>query len=145
VPVEARIVGIRRFGPARSWPEIEDEFAALTEPVVASSGAEITVELGGNGLGYVVQADIPLAVALATAHKQVTGRPLPVTGTKSVTDANVIVREGTIPALCYGPNGTTAHADEEWVTVADLERAARVFAQVMLEYPGLVTEAQSHK
>jgi acetylornithine deacetylase len=145
VPIEARIGGIRRFGPSRSWQEIEDEFAALTEPVAAATGAEIVVELGGNGLGYTVQADIPLAAALATAHKLVSGRELPVGGTKSVTDANVIVREGSIPALCYGPNGNTGHADEEWVSVADLERSARVFAQVMLEYPGLVIDAQSHK
>lgn len=57
-----------------------------------------------------------------------------------MTDANVIVREGRIPALCYGPNGATAHADEEWVTFADLERAAPVYAQVALDYPGLTRQ-----
>ncbi len=141
VPVDARIVGIRRFGPARSWQEIQDEFAALTAPVAVATGATINLELGGNGLGYSVPADVLLAGALATAHRRVTGRILPVGGTKSVTDANIIVREGGIPALGYGPNGNTAHADEEWVTVADLERAARVFAQVILEYPALVDGA----
>jgi acetylornithine deacetylase/succinyl-diaminopimelate desuccinylase-like protein len=137
VPVEARISGIRRFGPSRSWREIESEFAALTEPIAGATGARIKVELGGNGLGYTVPADAPIAGALATAHQRVTGQDLPVAGTKSVTDANTIVRDGGIPALCYGPNGNTAHADEEWVTVADLGRAARVFAQLVLEYPGL--------
>ncbi len=138
VPVEARISGIRRFGPARSWQEIEAEFAALTEPVATATGASITVELGGNGLGYTVPPNAPIVAALASAHRHATGHDLPVAGTKSVTDANIIVREGGIPALCYGPNGTTAHADEEWVTMADLERAARVFAHLVLAYPGLV-------
>ncbi len=137
VPVEARISGIRRFGPLRTWQEIKAEFARLTDPVAAATGTEIRIELASNGLGYRVPADAPVVQALAAAHQHVTGRELPVAGTKSVTDANVIVREGGIPALCYGPNGTTAHADEEWVMVADLERAARVFAQLVLEYPGL--------
>ena len=87
--------------------------------------------------------DAPIVGALAAAHARVTGRALPAAGTKSVTDANMIVRDGGIPALCYGPNGNTGHADEEWVTVADLERAARVFAQVVLEYPGLVAARSS--
>ncbi len=138
LPTEARIVGIRRFGPARTWAEIEREFADLTAPVAAASGATIDVRLGGNGLGYEVAPDAPLALALAAAHERVTGRPLPVAGTKSVTDANIIAREGGIPALCYGPNGATAHADEEHVAVADLLRAARVYAETILGYPGLV-------
>ena len=141
VPVEARIVGIQRFGPARSWAAIENEFRELAEPVAAATGAEIAIQLAGNGLGYTVPPDAPVAAALAAAHQRVTGRPLPVAGTKSVTDANVIAREAAIPAVCYGPNGSTAHADEEWVTFDDLERAARVFAQVVREYPGMVTQA----
>lgn len=138
VPVEARIGGIRRFGPARTWAEIEAEFAAMTAPIASATGAEIIVDLAGNGLGYTVPADAPIVAALAAAHETVTGRSLPIAGTKSVTDANIIAREGGIPALCYGPNGTTAHADEEWVAVGDLARAARVYARLVLEYPGLV-------
>ena len=138
VPVEARITGIRRFGPSRTWSEIEAEFSTLIQPVASAAGASITVKLEGNGLGYTVPSDALLAGALAAAHYRITGRNLPVAGTKSVTDANIIVRDGGIPALCYGPNGNTAHADEEWVAVIDLGRAARVFAQVVLEYPGLV-------
>jgi acetylornithine deacetylase/succinyl-diaminopimelate desuccinylase-like protein len=142
VPVEARIVGIRRFGPARTWAMIEDEFRSLTDSIAVATGADIDVDLSGNGLGYTVLADAPIVDALARAHEHVTGRVLPVTGTKSVSDANMIVREGGIPAVCYGPNGTTAHADLEWVTHADLERAARVFAQLVLHYPGLVAASR---
>ncbi len=138
VPVEARIGGIRRFGPARTWKEVEDEFRSITAPIAAASRTAIVVELSGNGLGYTVSPDAPIVAALAAAHERVTGCALPVAGTKSVSDANLIVREGGIPALCYGPNGNTAHADDEWVSFADLERAARVFAQLVLEYPRLV-------
>ena len=140
VPTTARIGGIRRFGPARTWAQIKREFAELVAPAAAASGATINVQLGGNGLGYEVAPDAPLAAALAAALERVTGRPLPVAGTKSVTDANIITREGGIPALCYGPNGTTAHADEEFVATADLVRAARVYAETILGYPGLVRE-----
>jgi acetylornithine deacetylase/succinyl-diaminopimelate desuccinylase-like protein len=138
VPTEARISGIRRFGPQRTWADIEAEFAALLAPEAQQAGITVTLELGGNGLGYRIADDAPIVQALAIAHQNVTGQELPVAGTKSVTDANIIVREGHIPALCYGPNGTTAHADQEWVAIADLERAAHVFAHLVLAYPGMV-------
>lgn len=140
VPTRAQICGIRRFGPSRSWQDIKDELAVLTEPIAARTGASITVELTGNGMGYTVLAEAPIISALAAAHVQVTGRELPVSGTKTVTDANIIVCEGKIPALCYGPNGNTGHADEEWVTIADLERASQVFARLVIAYPGLTKE-----
>lgn len=138
VPTEARIVGIRRFGAARTWAEIDDEFAAMLDPIRAATGATIDVQLAGNGLGYTVAPDAPIAVALAAAHEAVTGRTLPVAGTKSVTDANVIVRDAGIPAVCYGPDGATAHSDDEFVRVDDLVRAARVYAATLLAYPGLM-------
>lgn len=138
VPVEARISGIRRFGPDRTWGDIEAEFAELLAPAASEAGITISLELGGNGLGYRISDDAPIVLALASAHEAVTGQALPVAGTKSVTDANIIAREGRIPALCYGPNGTTAHADQEWVAIADLKRAAHVYARLVLTYPGLV-------
>ncbi len=138
VPVEARIGGIRRFGPERTWAEIEAEFQALTQPIAAATGTTIEVTLGSNGLGYAVPADAPVIGALARAHEHVTGAVLPVTGTKSVTDANIINSDGGIPALCYGPSGATAHGDREWVTTADLHRAANVYARFAIEYPGLM-------
>lgn len=137
VPTEARIGGIRRFGPVRTWEEIRREFAGMLDPIAAATGADISCTLGGNGLGYTVPDDVPLVATLATAHEQVTGTSLPIAGTKSVTDANIIARDAGVPALCYGPNGTTAHADEEYVAVSDLVRAAHVYARVILEYPGM--------
>ncbi len=139
VPTEARIVGIRRFGPMRMWAEIEEEFAEIVGTTAAETGATITYTLAGNGLGYTVPDDAPVVAALAAAHAAVTGEPLPVAGTKSVTDANIIARSG-IPALCYGPNGNTAHADDEYVAVSDLVRAARVYAETILRYPGMIRE-----
>ena len=65
VPVEARISGIRRFGPTRTWQQIEAEFAALTEPVANATGASVIVELAGNGLGYTVPVTAPIVAALA--------------------------------------------------------------------------------
>lgn len=139
VPVEARLGGIRRFGPDRTWQDIEAEFAELLAPEQRHAGVTISCELGGNGLGYRVAADAPIVQALANAHQRVSGSALPIAGTKSVTDANIIVREGRIPALCYGPNGTTAHADQEWVAISDLVRAAQVYAHLVMAYPGLAS------
>ena len=41
---------------------------------------------------------------------------------------------GGIPAVYHGVNQTTAHSDDEHVVVADLTRAARVYAATILRY-----------
>jgi len=84
-----------------------------------------------------VPGEAPL-VALATAYEAIVGRALPVAGMKLVSDANLIVRAGGFPALRYGPSGATRRADEEYGSVADLMRAAAVYAETIRRYPGLV-------
>lgn len=59
VPVEARIGGIRRFGPARLG---RDRGGVPVDhgPHRAAAGAAIVVALSGNGLGYNVSPDAPM-------------------------------------------------------------------------------------
>ena len=50
------------------------------------------------------------------------------------TDA-ALLNEAGIPAICFGPGDIAlAHADEEWVTVAEIERATRVLTRLALDW-----------
>ena len=56
-----------------------------------------------------------------------------VSGERYWTDAALIAEAG-IPAVVFGPGGEGAHADVEWVSVADVERCAEVFVAVAAEF-----------
>jgi acetylornithine deacetylase/succinyl-diaminopimelate desuccinylase-like protein len=49
------------------------------------------------------------------------------------TDA-ALIAELQIPTVVFGPGGEGAHADVEWVSIADVERCAEVFLSVAAEF-----------
>jgi acetylornithine deacetylase len=51
------------------------------------------------------------------------------------TDAALIAEAG-IPTVVFGPGGGGAHADVEWVSIADAERCAEIFLAVAAELCG---------
>src|SRR4051794_23874358 len=56
----------------------------------------------------------------------------PVGGTSYWADAAFIAAAG-IPTVMFGPGGAGAHADEEWVSLADTETVARTLVAVAAE------------
>ncbi len=136
VPVRASLNGTYRFGPGRTWADVEAEFAQVLGSVARPSGLVADLRLLSNGLGYEISPDAPIVNALQSAFLRVTGRELPVRGALSVSDVNVIVREAGIPVVAYGTGSTTAHADLEWVELAGIERAARVYLATIVGYLG---------
>ena len=65
------------------------------------------------------------------------GQELPLAGALSVSDVNIIVREAGIPAVAHGTGSTTAHADLEWVDVANIVRTTKVFLATIVNYLGV--------
>ncbi len=56
-----------------------------------------------------------------------------VVGESYWTDAALIAQQ-RIPTVVFGPGGEGAHADVEWVSIADVERCAAVFLSVATEF-----------
>ena len=67
---------------------------------------------------------------------EVTGRELPLVGSRMVGDAAIFIKEGRVPAIYHGPGGQGAHADLESVPIAELVRAAKVYVLTALSYAG---------
>jgi acetylornithine deacetylase/succinyl-diaminopimelate desuccinylase-like protein len=44
---------------------------------------------------------------------------------------------GGVPAFYYGPSNETSHSDGEWVSVAGIEQAAKVYALTAALYCGV--------
>ena len=62
--------------------------------------------------------------------EEVTGTPLEPIGVKVVADGAIWSQAG-IPTVYHGPVGSGAHADVEYIEVAELVRAANVYVALL--------------
>jgi acetylornithine deacetylase/succinyl-diaminopimelate desuccinylase-like protein len=135
---QAFVQGIYRFWPDKSWDDVQRTFEAIIAGVPQAPGLDLAWTHGGNGLGFEMAPDDPIVTALRQSYQQVVGRELPLVGGLSVCDANVITREGGVPAVAHGTGSSTAHADVEWVELDGIVRATRIYLGAIVRYLGLV-------
>jgi len=130
-PNSCRLVGTRRWAPGNTLPAVEAEFQELLEPIARETGCSVDVDLKLVRGAYSIDPEHPLAVALRTGYRDVTGAELPLTGIKVVADGAVFQGEAEIPTVYHGPAGSGAHGDVESVPVAELVRATKVYLRLL--------------
>jgi succinyl-diaminopimelate desuccinylase len=93
------------------------------------TGVRLDVEVIEERPCAVTPEDDPVALAVATAHREVTGTEPMYGGVPGATDGTILWRDGGIPNVVYGPGGKwIAHQPDEYVEVEDIVRKARVYA-----------------
>jgi acetylornithine deacetylase/succinyl-diaminopimelate desuccinylase family protein len=81
--------------------------------------------------------DSDIAALCRTAVERETGASPEVVGMTGITDARFYINDAQIPTAILGPGSlTVAHTANEWVEVADLVAAARVYARVFVGFLG---------
>jgi acetylornithine deacetylase len=133
-PNVCRVTGIRRWAPEHNFEDARAEVAAICERVAEEYGLTVDLSMAKTRDGFRVDENDRLVQVVRDAYKGVTGQVLPFAGLRSVADASVFNQVGGIPALYHGPGGTGHHGDVEAMPVAELVRAAKVFALCALEY-----------
>jgi succinyl-diaminopimelate desuccinylase len=131
-----RLMGTRRYGPDNTYAGIKAELTGMAARVEAETGAQVALNLIPVRDGFRVAEHEPLVAALRQSYSEVSGKELPLTGSRMVGDAPIFINEGRIPALYHGPGGQGAHGDLESVALTDLVRAARVYVLTLLRYVG---------
>jgi acetylornithine deacetylase len=129
-PASCRIVGTRRWAPGNSLAAVDAEYRALLAGVARQTGCEIELDLRLVRGEYGIDPEHELVRALQAAHEEVTGESLEPVGWKVVADGAVFSAAG-IPTVYHGPVGSGAHADVEYVEIAELERAANVYVALL--------------
>ena len=129
-PSECRIVGTRRWAPGNTLEAVDAEYRALLDAVAAETGCTIDLDLRLVRGAYEIDFDHELSRALRDAYTEVTGETLEPVGKKVVADAAVFAAAG-IPTVYHGPVGSGAHADVEYMEVAELVRAAEVYGALL--------------
>jgi acetylornithine deacetylase/succinyl-diaminopimelate desuccinylase-like protein len=130
-PTECRLIGTRRWAPGNTLAAVEVEFRDLLEPIAAETGCSTDLDLRLVRAAYSIDPEHALALALRAGYADVTGTELPLTGIKVVADGAVFQGEAAIPTVYHGPAGSGAHADVEFMPVAELVRATQVYLRML--------------
>jgi acetylornithine deacetylase/succinyl-diaminopimelate desuccinylase-like protein len=117
----------RRTLPGESIEAVEAELrAAAPGATVRAVFVRIPLETPGGS---------PIVEAVRSSAAGVLGRPPELVGVPFWTDAALFAAAG-IPAVVFGAGGEGAHAEAEWVELADVGRLAAILARVAAEFCG---------
>ena len=130
-PDKCLLTGERRTIPGETTDAVLRELVELLEQAEQEvEDLEASARVSFARDPFEVPDDDPL-VELVMRHAGATS----VVGVPFWTDAALLAGAG-IPTVVFGPAGEGAHADEEWVDLASVERCAEVLAAVAREFCG---------
>ena len=90
------------------------------------------VELVYDSNPSLVDKESPIVQAIKEAHGDI-GKECPFYGTPQHDDADFLTNVAHIPTVLYGPGtGVLAHMPDEYVKIAEVEEAAKVYALTIL-------------
>ncbi|HEY9449831.1 MAG TPA: M20/M25/M40 family metallo-hydrolase, partial [Gemmatimonadaceae bacterium] len=124
----------RRTIPGESAEDALAEVRAAVERIMRrrpSFNAEVTLDMAQGPSDVPIDAPIVRALASCLEDRR---EAATVVGMSAWTDA-ALLNEAGIPAICYGPGDIAlAHAAEEWVEMAEIERAAATLTDLALRW-----------
>jgi acetylornithine deacetylase/succinyl-diaminopimelate desuccinylase-like protein len=133
-PSECRLEGTRRWLPGARIEDIERGLGAATSEVAARTGVSVEVDFRPIRDAFALDLDDPLVESFQRAHEAVSGERLPTGPKPFVDDGNSFWSLARVPAITHGPLAGGQHTTDEWVSIDDLVRVARVYALTALAY-----------
>ncbi len=135
-PEACRLEIERRTLPGESAEQVLGEIQGVCDRVRhREASLQATVQHVFSQLPSDVAVDAPICRALSDALMN-KGEALRIAGMSAWTDAALLNAAG-IPAICFGPGDMTlAHANSEWVELAEVDRACEVLTELALAWCG---------
>jgi acetylornithine deacetylase/succinyl-diaminopimelate desuccinylase-like protein len=133
-PQVCKLEGTRRWLPGTHHAEVERQFRNLVDEVARATGTTISVELNLMRDAFLLDAKNPFVGIFQGAYQRVTGETLPLGAKPFCDDANSFWSLANVPAITHGPKAGGAHTLNEWVSISDLTRVAKVYALTALEF-----------
>ncbi len=110
--------------------ELLKRLRTAADEVTEETGVELTLSVLVDRPPTATSHDDPIVVAVAEAHREVTGEPPTFGGVPGTTDGTILWRDAKLPVVIYGPGGKwIAHQADEFVEIDDLIRHAEVYVE----------------
>ena len=139
VPNRCLICLDSRLIPETPPEEVIEQYTGLINRLKSEYGADIReVEppkswrpKKGIAAAVNISPEHPLTLRVADAVERATGKDAVISALPGATFAGVMIRKG-LPSIICGPGSIRqAHTEDEWVEVAQLPKAARIYALLM--------------
>lgn len=125
----------RRFLPGETKEDIMKEFRDLLKRAQEEiSDLDVDMEITKWGLALYTPKEEPITQALMTAREKMLGEAGQLSAWIFGTDGAFIADRG-IPCVGFGPgNEAFAHTPLDHISLEDLDKATKVYAQAALEF-----------
>ena len=138
---QAQLEYLVMYEPTRTQAEVRAEVEAYLERVYESDTwlreHRPVMAWPHTWPPYDTPVDHPIVSTVQGAHVAALGAPVEVAGFAAVDDATYFEAAG-IPAVTYGPGSIlTCHCFDEHVPIADVIRAAKVYAATAVQWCGV--------
>jgi acetylornithine deacetylase/succinyl-diaminopimelate desuccinylase-like protein len=133
-PQECRLEGTRRWLPGTRRADVELQFREVLDALARDTGTSIGVDFCLMRDAFLLDQQHPFMAVFQEAYQETVGQPLPLGAKPFCDDGNSFWALAGIPAITHGPNAGGAHTLEEWVSIDDLVRVARLYALTALEF-----------
>ena len=124
----------RRTLPGESQHE---PLAEVSAAIARARGGRATLAADARMVLSQAPSDVPPNAPIVRALSEAVaarGERVTIAGMSAWTDA-ALLNEAGIPAICFGPGDiAVAHAAEEWIDVAEIERAAAVLEELIIRW-----------
>jgi succinyl-diaminopimelate desuccinylase len=128
IPNRCRIELDRRMLPEENASDVEAAIRSAIDEV-KFPGSEYTLTRMIHAEPFeLVGEQLRIADHCEEAYKEITGRETKLAGELSFTDARLLVREGKIPTVVFGPGlDSVCHTTDEYIAIKDVTVAAEIY------------------
>ena len=134
VPAHCKLQIERRTIPGETRAIVEAEVSDIIEEIAAADPefkAEAKATFARSP--YHIDAAHPLVQRLKRAAEAKLGKPVPLVGSSWWMDS-ALFGEAGLPTVVLGPAGAGAHAKEEWVDLASVERCRDIYIDLIADF-----------
>lgn len=133
-PQECWLQGTRRWLPGTDRHAVEAEFRGILDDLARASRTRVDCDWFFIRDAFFLDRTDPLVAVFQDVHSALSGAPLPVGFKPFVDDGNSFCSLGGVAAITHGPDAGGQHTVDEWVSIDDLVRVARLYALTAASY-----------
>jgi acetylornithine deacetylase/succinyl-diaminopimelate desuccinylase-like protein len=133
-PQVCMLEGTRRWLPGTRRADVEAQLRQLLDETAHATGTTITSELCLMRDAFRLDQQHPFVACFQNAYETISSKALPIGAKPFCDDGNTFYALANVPAITHGPNAGGAHTLNEWVSISDLVRVAKLYALTAVEF-----------